>query len=153
MIQRIQSLFLLLTVAVTACLFFMPVAYLTVPHAATYEFYTTKVIQAGTPSLFIAWNWMSFILNILITALGFVTIFLYKKRFLQLRLCIVNIILMLGMVLLMWLQVRSMTQELEAARQWGFSMCFPLIGVILTWLALRGIIKDIALLKSYDRIR
>lgn len=153
MIQRIQSLFLLLTVAVMACLFFMPVAYLTVPGAATYDFYTTKVIQAGQPSLLIAWNWMSLILNILITGVGFVTIFLYKKRFLQLRLCIVNIILMSGLLLLMWIQARTMTQELDASRQWGFSMCLPLIGVILTWLALRGIIKDIALLKSYDRIR
>lgn len=69
------------------------------------------------------------------------------------RLCVVNIILLTGMLILMWMQVRNMTTELHADRQWGFSLCFPLICIILNWLALRGIIRDISLLKSYDRIR
>lgn len=153
MIQRIQTIYLFLTVVLTALLFFMPVASLTIPNEFTYKFYTTKVIQGGNPDVFIAYNWMSMILNILITTLSFILIFLYKKRFLQLRLCIVNIILLLGLLVLMWLQVRNMTLELNADRQWEFSLCFPLIGVIFNWLALRGIIKDIALMKSYDRIR
>ncbi len=153
MLQRIQSVFLLLTALTSALMFFMPVALLIVPNAPVYEFYTTKVIEIQSTSPFVAWNWTSLILNILITALAFVTIFLYKKRFLQLRLCIVNIILMLGMIVLMWLQVNHMTQELDAESQLKLSFCFPLVGIILTWLALRGIIKDIALLKSYDRIR
>ncbi len=153
MIQRIQTVYLFLTVILTALLFIMPVAYMTVPDGFTYRFYTTKVIQAGEPDVFIACNWMSAILNILITTLSVLLIFLYKKRFLQLRLCVVNIILLLGMLVLMWWQVDNMTDELRADRQWGFSFCFPLIGIILNWLALRGILRDIALLKSYDRIR
>ena len=153
MIQRIQTVYLLLTVILTALLFFMPVASLTIPNEFSYQFYTTKVIQAGEPEVFIAYNWMSMILNILITVLSILIIFLYKKRFLQLRLCVVNIILLTGMLVLMWMQVRNMTTELHADRQWGFSLCFPLIDIILNWLALRGIIRDISLLKSYDRIR
>lgn len=153
MIQRIQSVYLLLSVIITALLFFMPVANLTVPQEFTYRFYTTKVVQAGSPDIFIAYNWMSLVLNSVITSLSAVIIFLYKKRFLQLRLCIVNIILLLGLLLLMWLQVHNMTGELQADRQWGLSMGFPLISAIFNWLALRGIIKDIALMKSYDRIR
>ncbi len=153
MIQRIQSIYLFITVVLTAMLFFMPVARLTVPDAFTYQFYTTKVIQSGNPEVFIAYNWMSMILNIVITLVSVVTIFLYKKRLLQLRLCIVNIILLIGLLVLIWAQVASLTNELDAVRQWGFSFGFPLIGVVLNWLALRGIIKDIALLKSYDRIR
>ncbi|MDE5639748.1 MAG: DUF4293 domain-containing protein [Odoribacter sp.] len=153
MIQRIQTVYLLLTVIFTALLFFMPVAQLTVSNEFTYQFYTTQVIQAGEPKVFIAYNWISMILNILILLLSIGIIFLYKKRFLQLRLCIVNIILLIGMLVLMWWQVRHMVNELHAIRQWGFSFCFPLIGIIFNWLALRGIIRDIALLKSYDRIR
>lgn len=153
MIQRIQTVYLLLTVIFTALLFFMPVARLTVPNEFTYQFYTTQVVQAREPEVFIAYNWMSMILNILITTLSIGIIFLYKKRFLQLRLCVVNIILLIGMLVLMWWQVRHMANELHAIRQWGFSFCFPFIGIILNWLALRGIIRDIALLKSYDRIR
>ena len=67
MIQRIQSLFLLCTAIVTGLLFFMPVASIVVPNNFTYAFYTTKVVQAGSPCVFITWNWMSLILNALIT--------------------------------------------------------------------------------------
>ena len=76
MIQRIQSLFLLCTAIVTGLLFFMPVASIVVPNNFTYAFYTTKVVQAGSPCVFITWNWMSLILNALITTLAVVTIFI-----------------------------------------------------------------------------
>ena len=154
MIQRIQSLFLLCTAIVTGLLFFMPVASIVVPNNFTYAFYTTKVVQAGSPCVFITWNWMSLILNALITTLAVVTIFIHHKKsktvkptlFLQLRLCIVKIVLM-------WLQVRQRSNELNAEWFADISFIFPLIGVIFTWLAIRGIVKDITLLKSFDRIR
>ena len=123
--------------------------------------YTTKVVQAGSPCVFITWNWMSLILNALITTLAVVTIFIHHKKsktvkptlFLQLRLCIVNIVLQLGLIVLMWLQVRQRSNELNAEWFADISFIFPLIGVIFTWLAIRGIVKDITLLKSFDRIR
>lgn len=153
MIQRIQSLFLLITAIVAGLMFFMPVASLTIPDESTYAFFTTKVVQVATPPVFIAYNWASMALNAMTFLLPLVIILLYKKRFLQMRLCVVNIILLIGMIVLMWVQVSNMTGETEAGRQLGISFCFPLIGIILTWLALRAIIKDITLLKSFDRIR
>lgn len=153
MIQRIQSLFLLSTAIVSALLFFMPAAIVTIPNNFSYEFYTTKVLQMGNPPVFIAFNWMSMALNIVITALAFITILLFKKRLLQLRLCIVNIILQLGMLVLMWLQIQERVSELNAEWFIKTSFIFPVIGIILTWLALRRIVKDINLLKSFDRIR
>ena len=161
MIQRIQSLFLLCTAIVTGLLFFMPVASIVVPNNFTYAFYTTKVVQAGSPCVFITWNWMSLVLNAVITALAFLTIFIHKKKsktvkptlLLQLRLCFANVVLQLGLIVLMWLQVRQISQKTGADWSAELSFIFPLIGVIFTWLAIRGIIKDIALLKSFDRIR
>lgn len=78
--------------------------------------------------------------------------FLYKKRFLQLRLCLVNIILMLGIIILVSVQAYNITKP-DGEWHLNLAFAFPIIGIILTWLALRGIVKDIALLKSYDRIR
>ncbi len=161
MIQRIQSLFLLCCAIVTGLLFFMPFASIVVPGNFTYEFFTTKVMQAGNPPIFIAWNWMSMILNIIITALALLTIFIHKKKsktvkptlFLQLRLCIVNIVLQLGILVLMWLQLRQRSQEMNAEWFADISFIFPLIGIIFTWLAIRNIVKDITVLKSFDRIR
>lgn len=160
-IQRIQSLFLLCTAIVNALLFFMPVASLTIPNNFTYEFYTTKVVQLGEVPTFIAWNWMSMILTIAIVALAFGTIFVHKKKsksvkptlFLQLRLSVANIILQLGLIILVWLQLRGRASDLTADWNANLSFIFPLIGVIFTWLALRGIVKDITVLKSFDRIR
>lgn len=153
MLQRIQTIFLFLTAVVTGLMFLMPVAIITIPNDLSYDFYTTRVVQAGTPPVFIAWNWMSMILNIFIPLLALVTIFVYKKRFLQIRLCIVNIILQLGMLILMWVQLHQRTGELNA--EWFVKTTFilPVVGIILTWLAMRGIFKDISLLKSLDRIR
>ena len=161
MIQRIQSLFLLCTTIVTGLMFFMPVASVIAPDHHIYEFYTTKVIQIGNTPEFITWNWMSLILNAVITALAFLTIFIHKKKsktvkptlLLQLRLCFTNVVLQLGLIVLMWLQVRQSAQKTGADWSAELSFIFPLIGVIFTWLAIRGIIKDIALLKSFDRIR
>ena len=104
---------------------------------------------------------MSLILNALITTLAVATIFIHHKKsktvkptlFLQLRLCIVNIVLQLGLIVLMWLQVRQRSNELNAEWFADISFIFPLVGVIFTWLAIRGIVKDITLLKSFDRIR
>lgn len=161
MIQRIQTLFLLCTAIVTGLLFFMPVASFIVPDHHIYEFYTTKVIQMGTPPEFVAWNWYSLVLNSIITALAVLTIFVHKKKskivkptlLLQLRLCFVNIVLQLGLIVLTWLQVRQIAGKTGAEWSADLSFIFPVIGVIFTWLAIRGIIKDIALLKSFDRIR
>lgn len=160
-IQRIQSLFLLCTAIVNALLFFMPVASLTVPNNFTYEFYTTKVVQMGEIPVFITWNWMSMILTIAIVILAFGTIFVHKGNtksvkptlFLQLRLSVANIILQLGLIVLVWMQLRGRAGELSADWNANLSFIFPLIGVIFTWLALRGIVKDITVLKSFDRIR
>lgn len=161
MIQRIQSLFLLCTAIVTGLMFFMPVASILAPDHHLYEFYTTKVMQTGEATEFIAWNWMSLVLNVFVTALALLTIFVHKKKtktakptlLLQLRLCFVNVVLQLGLLILMWLQVRQIAQKTGAEWSAELSFIFPVIGIIFTWLALRGIIKDLALLKSYDRIR
>lgn len=161
MIQRIQSLFLLCTVIVNALMFFMPVASIIAPDHHIYEYYTTKVLLTGENPGVVAWNWMSFILNAAITLLAFVTIFIHKKKaktvkptlLLQLRLCFANLILQVGMIILLWLQIRQITGRINADWSANLSFIFPVIGLIFTWLAIRGIIKDIAVLKSFDRIR
>lgn len=146
-----------MTVIVTGLLFFMPVLLLDFPGETAgqpnlFEVYTTHYLQAGNPPVFIEYNWFSMILNIAVTGIAFLCIFLYRKRFLQLRLCLVNIILMVGLLILVAVQANNIAKpDGEWQVMLGFS--FPIIGIILSWLALRGILKDITLLKSYDRIR
>ncbi|MDE5612907.1 MAG: DUF4293 domain-containing protein [Odoribacter sp.] len=163
MIQRIQSLFLLCTAIVTGLMFFIPVASIPVNNAVC-DFYTSKIIQVSPQHQLILWNWPSLILNSLITALALLTIFVRKKSksvkptlFLQFRLATVNMVLQLGLFVLLWLLLfRNLPQEitfLGSLHYTHISFIFPVVGIIFTWLAIRGIIKDIALLKSFDRIR
>ena len=164
MIQRIQSLFLLCTAIVTGIMFFIPVASIPVNNAIC-DFYTTKIIQLSPKNQFIMWNWPSMILNISITTLAILTIFVHKKKsktikptlFLQLRLATINIVLQLGLFILLWLLLtKNLPEEVSVfgSQQYThISYIFPIVGMLFTWLAIRGIIKDIALLKSFDRIR
>lgn len=153
MLQRIQTIFLLGAVIISILLFFMPTSVLIIPNDSSYEYLTYGIRQQNEASTFISYNWPSFLLNIFTTLTAVVTIFVYKKRFLQLRLCIVNMILFGGLSILMWYQIRDIAGQLNADSISGIARVFPLIGLILTWLATRGIAKDINLMKSYDRLR
>lgn len=86
--------------------------------------------------------------------LPLVTIFLFKKRLLQIRLCVVELVLLLGSVVL---EVGLLLRSRAAAGAGNFAFTaadvFPLVALILTWLALRAIFKDQILVKSLDRIR
>lgn len=163
MIQRIQSLFLLCTAIVSGLMFFIPVAYIPIEQSIC-DFYTTKIVQISPQTQFILWNWPTMILNISITGLALLTIFVHKKSktvkptlFLQFRLATVNLVLQLGMIVLLWILLsRNLPEHVgffEAIRYTHISFIFPVVGMIFTWLAIRGILKDIALLKSFDRIR
>lgn len=162
MIQRIQSIFLLCTAIIAGLMFLVPAATIVIPGEGVYEFYTSSVkILGNQPEHYMATNWTSLILNILIILMAIITIFARKPKaksvkpslLLQLRLCFVNLVFMLGMLALMWLQIHNVSKELNAEWSVNTGFIFPVVGMVLTWLAIRGIIKDITLLKSYDRVR
>ena len=82
-----------------------------------------------------------------------VIIFLYKKRILQARLTVVSIILTLCFYLLV-LMYRYMSFEGEINfTNWNFPLILPVINIILSVLAWRGVLKDEAKVRSLDRLR
>ena len=104
-------------------------------------------------------------MELAITTLAILTIFVHKKKsktikptlFLQFRLATINIVLQLGLFILLWLLLtKNLPEEVSffgSLQYTHISFIFPIVGMLFTWLAIRGIIKDIALLKSFDRIR
>ena len=56
--------------------------------------------------------------------------------------CFVNIVLMLGMIALLWLQVRQVAGAVHATWTADTAFVFPTVGIIFTWLAIRSIVKD-----------
>lgn len=94
---------------------------------------------------------------VLALAVAVVTIFLFKNRLLQIRLCAVEIVLQLGaQIFICFYIVRMMKAVAEfGAYDSRFTVVavFPLVCMVLSYLALRAVVKDEAMVRSLDRIR
>jgi hypothetical protein len=93
------------------------------------------------------------ILIIIIPVFSLMTIFLYKNRKVQLRLALVLIILTATQLIAFVHVSLSVISKFEAHLIPGFKMIIPVLMLILSVLAYRGIRKDERLVKSYDRLR
>ena len=97
------------------------------------------------------------ILAALSCLLGAVAIFLYKRRLLQLRLCIVQMVLLVGVEVMMavyyFLSYRFFAAYEFHAQHMRVAIVFPLICLVLDYLAARAIFRDEVLVRSLDRIR
>lgn len=153
MIQRIQSIYLFIITILMILPLCVPIAQIIIPGTGTFEFYTYGIIQIKDVSTFKTYYWILLCIDTLAIIIPFITIFLYKRRPLQLRLCLIEIILCLFSFILMWYHLNRFSEDINTEIIYGIGFILPLISAILTYLALRGILKDINLIKSYDRIR
>ena len=150
MIQLIQTVYLFLSALFTALLLFLPLAVgVTVsggPVRATLWGWTDPASADSLSSG--AVHWIAGGLSVLVLALALVTIFGFRNRPLQKKLCVVQVVVcgLLGWCL------GSFAAPLSA---WSLSAAsvFPVVSLILTLLAMRGISKDERLVRSLDRIR
>lgn len=152
MIQRIQSLYLLIAAALMSLTLFMPIATFVVD-GNTYEL-SAFALSCGEVSE--STLWMGVML-VMATLLPLVVIFLFKRRTLQVRLCAVEIVLLLGSLVMIglyyWLTSRLFENFVVEHRQFGWGAPMPLVSLVLTALASRAIFKDEVLVRSLDRIR
>ncbi len=154
MIQRIQSIYLLIAAFIIILAYFLPFA--TFNADADLPQYILRVkgfIQAGEESKIMFRVWPVAILLTISVLLSLVTIFLYKKRLLQIRLSIANIIFLLGSFGLALFYINDVKKMLKIEPHYDFSLILPIIAIILLYLAIRGIAKDEKLVRSLDRLR
>ena len=152
MIQRIQTLFLLAASALLAAMLFIPVVEIRIH---TGEVYTglLRGMQSESGEYLVS-TWPPFILVVVTAALLFLNIFFYKNRKLQIRICVYAIILEFGQIGLMYYFWVVLFHKLgEAEYLFRIPVLFPVLAIILTYLAFRGIRKDEILIRSIDRIR
>jgi hypothetical protein len=152
MIQRIQTLFLLGAVIFLALMLFLPLAEILAGGGITYTGMSRGLrIDSGE---FAVSTWPVFILVLVTAVLLFITIFLYRNRKLQIRFCVYAIVLGFGQIGLMyyfWVLIfRQLVVEDFSIRS---PVVFPVVAIILTYLAFRGIRKDEILIRSIDKIR
>lgn len=152
MIQRIQTLFLLGAAIFSLLILFYSSAKLSGPAGtASLEAFG---IQAEGISL--TGNLPAYpigVLAIISVLLSTLTIFKYKNRQLQIRLCSYNIILLIlefGLMIAYGLMISS---ENGLSFYPAFGIIAAAVSIIFLFLASRNIKKDEAIVKSLDRIR
>lgn len=136
MIQRIQSLWLFLA---AACAF----------AGFKFSYYTgTKTADTTLYQLNATSTLLLMITTIAVGTLALVTIFLFKKRSLQLRLCFLGILLE---AVLIFLYYRETTTFIQGT--YALTAILHSVIVLAFVLAARGINKDSKLLKESNRLR
>jgi hypothetical protein len=154
MIQRIQTAFLLIATMFIGFLLFFPIAEIISPeHAEVYKL-GFRGLQSETNSIPLGLSVLPLSLLIAICLIiSFFTIFLYKKRMVQVRLSIFNIIIHLGLQGLAFYYVKAAQSFISGEVSYTLFFVFPVVSAILIFLALRAISRDEALVRSLDRLR
>ena len=155
MIQRIQTVYLVISLILIGLIFWFPIADLFVDDNFQYLFLYRGIYDTTGEFDILAISSIPLaILFTIILTLNLVSIFLFKNRLLQMRISILNIILMIGSIGLMYFYIWMAKTELNAEAQYTTLMpIIPLISAILTVIAFKAINKDQKLVKSLDRIR
>jgi hypothetical protein len=152
MIQRIQTLYLLLATAMMSLTLFLPLATIVYGgNELVLKAFTLSGVESieGTLPVYLG----AFLA--VTTALLLVIIFLYKKRLVQIRLCVSTIVLLLGSAGLIGLYCYRLCDILSGDLVFtlGFASLMPIVAIIPVALAIRAIARDEALVRSLDRIR
>ena len=159
MFGRIQNIFLLFATISMSLMALWPVATIVlVSSNIEYSLFTYKLVSN---SELIDYIYPALMLNLMVIILPFATIFLKVKSsksirptlLLQLRFCIVSAVLEFGMLIMPILQVYLLSAKMDATWNLEYVYIFPVIAFILILLAVKGILKDISTINSYDRIR
>lgn len=135
MLQRIQTVYLLLAAIVSCGLIFV------------FSLWTTEELE-----VFAKDNTLSLVLFLLSGALSIIAIFRFKNRKSQFMLGRLNILL--NLFLLGFFVYRSLNLSGETVvSEKGIGMLLPIISIVCLVLANKAIKKDEDLVKSVDRLR
>ena len=153
MIQRIQTFYLLVVVILSGFSLFTPVAdFISEQHLYTLNYKGLMVLENNQSVCFLN-TWPLTVINSIILIIALVSIFLYKKRIRQIRLNVLNGLLMAGYYVLFFMYIWAAKERLNVDITFHVVASFHLVNIILTFLAIRAIGKDEALVRSIDRLR
>ena len=154
MIQRIQSIYLLFASLLIGSLFFVPFIEIVNVKGEVYLFDSGGLYQEGIQNPEVIFRSISLILLCIISVTFIlVTIFQYNKRKRQIVFSKINILILLALSGIICYDVWRCIHIIPGNYSLKVYLFFPIIAIILVYLAIKAIIKDERLLKSVDRIR
>ncbi|MCS3796227.1 DUF4293 domain-containing protein [Niastella sp. OAS944] len=141
MIQRLQSIWLLLAAAAAFC-------------SLQFSFYSGNIIAANQAKSFAALNAQSNLLLLILSAgvgiASLISVFLYKNRKTQLRIVLVTLLVSIINLVLFFTQTKKFV---PGEGNYNLTAIFAIIVPVFLILAMRGIRRDEKLVKSLDRLR
>ena len=144
MLQRIQTVWLLLGMACGVLLLYFPVWQITPGSIAE----GMDTVGAGTHFYLLGFPPVIFITHA-------IAIFSFKNRKRQIRLCNINMLLFIIFMVaaIVILQVENQVMENLHLGDFRLGSALPLLGIIFNLMAKRNISKDEELIRSMDRLR
>lgn len=145
MIQRIQSLWLLLAGLINAGLFY-------------FALYHAEVMQNGVAimqDLRVNDHYPSLLMALVITVLPIISIFMFRNRTRQRNLVLFSVVATIGFIAFTLMRVSNFNNGTSAPVNGSYwiGSILPVISIIFLFMALNGIRKDEKLVKSVDRLR
>jgi peptidoglycan/LPS O-acetylase OafA/YrhL len=153
MLQRIQTIYLLLSSIALLLTIWLPFAgFQTGETTVVFSIFGVSSSAANLEEIS---SWIPFYILIgLSLGLMLFSISQFKNRKRQLTLGKINYLLLLTIIVLLFLETDSLGSKLNIEKiDYGLGMYLPVIALALTFLANRGIKKDEDLVKSVDRLR
>jgi glucan phosphoethanolaminetransferase (alkaline phosphatase superfamily) len=154
MLQRIQTVFLILTIVCMVIAIFFPIwvgedAGLVLK---LFPLHYTEIGEAGMKTIYFPYS----ITAILMTAaatIAFMEVRRYDNRILQIKLGTLNSLILMGVMISAVLFANQLTNEHPTGWTYGPGLYIPFAGVTFNWLAVRFIRRDEKLVRDADRIR
>lgn len=156
MIQRIQSVYLVIIAILAALTLALPLADLI--NSATNQNYLIDIrgislIKPTGEAVLQSTTWTMTSFALVVGVLAIISLFSFKKRQKQIRLCVMNFVFMIAYYIIMVIYIWIACSQLETDWHLRFTVILPLISMILNYLAIGAIGKDEKLVKSLDRLR
>lgn len=152
MIQRIQSVYLLLIAVLLLVSAWMPVGTFVGGDGLTAQVFKPLGVSAANGEGISTWGLFGILLLGAVVALC--TIFLFRNRLLQIRLTIFGSLLLIGYYVVFFVFLFVLKSRLgDLDFRMGWALCLPLVCLVFDYLAIRAIYRDEALVKAADHLR
>lgn len=152
MIQRIQTIYLILAFALCIGCLCTPIAHFVASESMeTVDMYNLWLVSEGQ-HLF-SFCPILMVILVITSAFVFVDIWLYKHRAFQMRMATIGMILLVAWYIAYGVIIYLLCAEMQATWRPHWTAAFPAIALVLLYLAFRGILRDEMLVRSLDRLR
>ena len=152
MIQRKQTIYLLLAVIASVVCMCMPIGTFDVDGLHTVREFNLWLVDAEGQRSFDCWPLFAVLLPS--SALSCYTIFLYHNRRVQAKMCMFNIFMLVGWYILDTVYSNVLGDSASGSSfQVEFAGGLPAFSIAFLFLAYKGIMADERLVRAADRIR